>query len=205
MIIFKEIVLLEIKMSNAIKSIEDWYKKINRIGQIEHLRDIDDHTREERIDRYLEVNRSIAIPINDFTHHLIDAIKECINLYRDGHFIATIIMTQSVNEGLLKLVAERKSIRYKDKGYCYLFKILLDQKIFPEQCIDASKQIYGSYRNDFHHMNPKVSKIDFPSLAKKNIHNLFIFENEIFHGDINDGKIIPKHPEFWFIQLGTKH
>ena len=110
------------------------------------------------------------------------------------------MMSHSINEGLLKLVAERKSIQYENKGYCFLFEILLEQTILPKDCINASEQIYNSYRNDIHHMNPKISEIDFPSLAKKNIHNLIIVENEIFYADISDGKLIPKYPEFWFTQ-----
>lgn len=178
--------------------IQEWRDEMHRNSQIDYLRTIDDRTREERVDRYLEVKRSIAIPINDFTSHFIEALDECINLYRDGYFIATVMMTQSVNEGLLKLVAERKSIQYENEGYCYLFDILLEQNILPKEFIDASKQIYNSYRNDVHHMNPKVSEIDFPSLAKANIHNLIIVENEIFFTDISEGKLIPKYPEFWF-------
>lgn len=170
--------------------------KMHHDGAIDFLRAIDDRTREERVDRYLEVNRSIAIPITDFTKHFIDALKECINLYRDGYYIATVMLTQSVNEGLLKLVAERKSIQYKSKGY--LLEIMMEQNILPKECINASKQIYNSYRNDVHHMNLKVSEIDFPSLAKKNIHNLMVVENEIFYTDISEGKLIPKYPEFWF-------
>ena len=50
-------------------------------------------------------------------------------------------------------------------------------------------------------MNPKVDQIDFPQLAKKNIQNLAVVEREVFHVDINEGKLIPKHPEYWDISL----
>ena len=86
-------------------------------GLIEHLRDMDEHTRENRANRQLEVDSPWAIPI----HHFSDASRECLNLYRDGHFTATVMVTQAVNEGILKLVAERKEIRYKNLRLCLHF------------------------------------------------------------------------------------
>ena len=35
-------------------------------------------------------------------HHFARASTECIDLYRDGHFISTVMTTQAVNEGILK-------------------------------------------------------------------------------------------------------
>jgi len=63
---------------------------------------------------------------------------------------------------------------------------------------DSARGIYGSYRNDVHHMNPKVSGIDFPSLARDNLRRLAVIEGEIFGADITpDGKLKPRMPRFW--------
>ena len=59
-----------------------------------------------------------------------------------------------------------------------------------------------SFRNDVHHMNPPVGKIDFQTwakLAKKNIQSLAVVEREIFDVDINNGELIPKQPKYWDI------
>ncbi len=177
----------------AVEGLDKFMQEMQRNSMIEHFRDTDDHTREERVDRYLEVDRPFVTPI----HHFTDASKECINLYRDGHFIATVMTTQAVNEGILKLVAERKNIKYENIKRCKLLKMLLSQKFFSKICFEASYQILKSFRNDVHHMNPSVDKIDFQDLAKKNIHNLAVVESEVFAVDVNDGKIILKHPEYW--------
>ena len=46
-------------------------------------------------------------------------------------------------------------------------------------------------------MNPPVATIDFQDLAKKNIHSLAVVEREVFGADVQDGKLILKHPEYW--------
>ena len=153
--------------------------------------EIDKHTREARVDRYLEVDRQRIIG----SHHFARASTECIALYSDGHFIATVMTTQAVNEGILKLVATRKNIRYKNLSD--LLETLRKQNIFSQKCFKASKQIWGSYRNDVHHMNPPVQDINFPELAKKNIHNLAVIEREIWATNFKDGEMIPVQPEYW--------
>ena len=164
---------------------------------IEELRQRDEQTREDRADRYLEVRQQGFIP----NYHFADASAECLFLYRDGHFIATVMTTQAVNEGILKFVAKRNNIREKDYGDLYdLLTILMKQGIFSPDCFDASKQIYGSFRNDVHHMNPKVAEINFQVLAKKNIQNLSVIEREIWAAYPNaDGKLVPLEPKYWDI------
>lgn len=176
----------------AIEGLDKFMQEIQYRGWVEHLRDMDEHTREDRVNRRLEVDSPLAIPI----HHFSDASRECLNLYRDGHFIATVMVTQAVNEGILKLVAERKDIQYKNLSG--LLATLVAQDIFSQDCFEASDQIRGSFRNDVHHMNPKVAGIDFQELAKKNIHSLVVVEREVFDVDIRDGKLILKHPEYWY-------
>ena len=173
---------------------EEVRRGMTRFQLIQDFTQIDEHTREDRVDRYLEIDRQRIIG----NHYFARASTECIHLYRDGHFIATVMTTQAVNEGILKFVAERNNISYKD--YLDLLTILVSQGIFSQDCFDASKQIYGSFRNDVHHMNPKVDQIDFPKLAKKNIQNLSVVEREVFDVDFDEGSLVPKHPKYWDIQ-----
>ena len=181
---------------------EEFYREISRIQLIEDFTAIDEQTREDRVNRYLEINRQWVSGY----HYFSRASVECIHLYRDGHFIATVMMTQAVNEGILKFVAKRNNISDKEyKDYSDLFTILVSRGIFSKECADASKQIYGSFRNDVHHMNPKVAHIDFPKLAKKNIQNLSIIEREVFEAYLDEkGRLVPKHPKYWDIQLDGK-
>lgn len=83
------------------------------LDELELLRQRDEFSREQRVRRYLEVKRQGIIP----NHYFAPASTECIELYRDGHFIATVMATQAVNEGILKLVAERNRLPYKERDF----------------------------------------------------------------------------------------
>ena len=173
---------------------EDTIRVLTRPLVIEDLRQRDEQTREDRADRYLEVHQQGFIP----NQHFAPASAECHYLYRDGHFIATVMTTQAVNEGILKFVAERNNIQKTD--YCNLralLKLLVSQGIFSRDCFEASKQIYESFRNDVHHMNPKVATLDFQELAKKNIQNLPVIEREIWAAYHDDKGLVPLQPKYW--------
>ena len=48
-------------------------------------------------------------------------------------------------------------------------------------------------------MNPKAAEINFPELAKKNIHNLAVIEREIWATNFRNGGMIPVQPKYWDI------
>lgn len=175
---------------------EEVEREMMRFQLIQDFTQIDEQTREARVDRYLEIDQQRIIG----DHHFARASTECIDLYRDGHFISTVMTTQSVNEGILKFVADRNGINYENITREDLLATLLSNGIFSKGCFEASKQIVKSFRNDVHHMNRKVATIDFPKLAKRNIHNLSVVEREVFEVSIsNNGELIPKHPKYWDI------
>ena len=175
---------------------EEVEREMRRFQLIQDFAQIDEQTREVRVDRYLEIDRQRIIG----DHYFARASTECIELYRDGHFISTVMTTQAVNEGILKFVSDRNNIDYENITREDLLTTLLSNGIFSKDCFEASKQIVKSFRNDVHHMNPKVATIDFPKLAKKNIHNLSVVEREVFEVSIsNNGELIPKHPKYWDI------
>lgn len=149
---------------------------------------------DQRVDRYLEINHQWIIG----NHYFAAASAECIKLYRDGYFISTVMVSQAVNEGIFKFVAERNSIARK--SHEQLIKELMNGNIISEDCAEASKRIWGSFRNDLHHMNPKVATIPFEALAKRNLQDLSVIEKEIFDVDVNNGKLIPHQPKYWDVQ-----
>ena len=166
-----------------------------RIVLMDQFAQIDEQTREARVARNLEVDRQRIIRADYFS----EVSTECINLYTHGFFIATVMTTQAVNEGIFKFVAERNNIKRDNMNQSALLKTLKDKGIITQDCYDASEQIRGSYRNDVHHMNPKVAQINFPELAKKNIHNLAVIEREIWATNFKDGTMIPIQPKYWDI------
>lgn len=153
---------------------------------------------DERVDRYIGVGHQWIIG----NHHFAEASSECINVYRDGHFIAAVMMSHSINEGIIEFVTDRvKLSRHKSDGNAKsideLINELEQQKTISKACADAARGIYGSYRNDIHHMSPKVGSIDFCSLARENLKRLAMIEGEIFGTDVIEGRLKPHHPIYW--------
>ena len=154
-----------------------------------------DQTLEQRLDRYMEIDHQGIIG----NHHFAAASSECINLYRDGYYISVVMVSQAVNEGIVKFIAERNGIKEK-KEHGDLMDEFVQKGIISLDCAQASKQIWGSFRNDVHHMNSKVASIPFQQLARRNLQDLATVEKEIFGAYFSDGKLVPHHPEYWDVQ-----
>jgi hypothetical protein len=155
---------------------------------------------EEKIDRYLEIDHQGIIG----GHYFAPASSECIYLYRDGYFIGAVMMSHAINEGIMKFVAERNGIgRTKTDGTTRTVEGLIDElrekSVITNACADASLCIWRSYRNDIHHMNPTVAKIDFRGLAQQNLRHLSAIEREIFDFKIDNGALVPTQPKYWDI------
>ena len=169
-------------------------KELRRAQMRDDLRQADEQTLNERIDRYMEIDHQGIIG----NHYFAAASSECIKLYRDGHFIATVMSSQAVNEGILKFLAERNGIQVTE--HSEMMGKLRCQNLISAECATASEKIWGSFRNDVHHMNPKVTSIPFRQLAKSNLQALAIVEREIFGVDFEEGKLVPKQPQYWDVQ-----
>ena len=149
-------------------------------------------TIQERVNRYMEVSHQGIIP----NPHFAAASTQCIELYMDGYFLSTVMVTQAVAEAIRKFVAERNKIKCEDnRDGPAIVNLLVKEEIISKECASAFNQIYNSYRNDVHHMNPKVAEIPFRELAKKNIQNLAAIEREIFAFDFSTNT--PRNPEYW--------
>lgn len=156
---------------------------------------------DEKIDRYLEIEHQGIIG----GHFFAPASSECIYLYRDGYFIGAVMMSHAISEGIIKFVADRNGIqKNKTDGTALTIEELINEltqkKIISTDCGNASMKIWKSYRNDVHHMNPTVAKIDFRKLAQQNLKHLSIIEKEIFDFKTNNGAIIPTNPKYWDIK-----
>jgi hypothetical protein len=132
-------------------------------------------------------------------HHFAAASSECINLYRDGYYISAVMVSKAVNEGIAKFVAERNSIKER-KEHGDLMDEFVQKGIMSLGCAQASGRIWGSFRNDVHHMNSKVASIPFYQLARRNLQDLATIEQEIFGTDHSDGRLVPHHPQYWDVR-----
>ena len=154
-----------------------------------------EQTLEGRIDRYLSINHQTVIP----DHHFSSASAECINLFRDRYFIACICLTQSVAEGIIKFIRERNGVAQIDKeSKEALAARMKDAGILSTQFVDALGRIRRSFRDDFHHMNPKVAEVELEPLASRNIADLAAMEREIFAVSFSaNGRVQPRQLQYW--------
>ncbi len=153
-------------------------------------------TVEQRVDRYLAVNHQNIIA----GHHFAAASAECLDIYRDGYFLSTVMVSQAVAEGIFRFVLERNGCAGEAGDRPTVAKRLVDDGLISQTCADAFVRIWRSFRNDLHHMNPKVAVIPFPELAKRNIDDLATIEREVFAYSDNDGKLSPIQPRYWDAQ-----
>jgi hypothetical protein len=182
----------------------DTSEQINRHELVERLRMGNDFvkglldrlevTKQECANRYLEVHHPQVVPI----HHFTNASTECIFLYAEGYFSSTVMVTQALAEGISRFVAERNGIEFNRKlPGPKIVDLLVKKKIVSQDYEEAFKQLWET-RNDVHHMNPDVAKIDLPEYAKRSIQNFEVIEREIFAGSwSNDGRLIPTNPKYW--------
>lgn len=180
-----------IRMGNKNKN-ELAMQAIKRVELQKGLRSLLEQTIDDRINRYLEIEHQGIIG----NHHFAAASSECIELYRDGYFISSVMVSHAVNEGIMNFVAERNGIKEKKK-HPELMNELKQKRIITSECAQASERIWSSFRNDVHHMNPKVASIPFQELAKGNLQGLATIEKEIFGVNFKDGKLVPHHPQYW--------
>jgi len=153
---------------------------------------------DEKINRFLENKR----PGITASHQFTPALSECTKLYRDGYFISTVMMSHAINEAIINLVAEKNNIDRQNKDNTTktieeLIVELRESNLISANCASASSSIWNSYRNDIHHMNPKVSDIPFQRLAQLNIKHLSAIENEIFGFYINNLFVVPYQANYW--------
>ena len=143
-------------------------------------------------------------------HHFAKASSECIGLYRDGYLLSAVMVSQAVTEGIWRFVLERNQIQPKKlkvgggkkESRPAIAAVLVERKIISTECAEAFKRIWGSFRNDVHHMNPKVSTVNFPKVAKQNMDDLAAIERDLFAVTFgaDAGKLVLVQPRYWDLQ-----
>lgn len=157
-----------------------------------HLKSRFEATFEERVQRALDMRPQLIVP----DHHSTWASTECVYLYREGYFMATAMATQALNEGLIRFIADCNGIA-SNQELNALVDALLGQKAISDGCANAMRRILKSFHNDFHHLNPSISKVSVQEIAKRNIEDIGVVEKEIFEHFFDRGKLIPKQPKYW--------
>ena len=153
------------------------------------------------IERHFEVYRKSFNFRPQKDYHFAKPFDECFQTYRSGLFNACVMLSHPVNEGIIKFVIDRNGRKElhqmtQDKATV----ILKNDELLTPEVADASIAIYKSHRNDFHHLNPKISEIpDLHELAKNNLRNLAKVESFVFGYNMVDKDFQPHHKQYWDI------
>ena len=150
-------------------------------------------TLNERISRYQELD---FIRLTPNTHFAFVSV-ECINLYRDGYFLACIALCQAVAEAIVRLMCERSKCNSVSQDYEVNIQNLHKRKIQPD-CNELFKEIWKD-RNDYHHLNPTIptEKSKLQDIAKSKIIVLHKIEAKVFEFNIINGAVSPMYAKYW--------
>ena len=150
-------------------------------------------TLNERISRYQELD---FIKLTPNTHFAFVSV-ECINLYRDGYFLACIALCQAVAEAIVRLMCERSKFNSISQDYEVNIENLHKRKIRPD-CNDLFKEIWKD-RNNYHHLNPTIptEKSKLQDIAKSKIIVFHKIEAKVFEFNIINGAVSPMYTKYW--------
>lgn len=154
------------------------------------------------IKRQLEVDYNSMIGSQYFSIFSLATIK-CYHEASTFHpksllFITCILSTHPLNEAIIKFVAKRNQIE-QSESIPKLLEKLVSKNAISDACAVSSEAIYKSYRNDLHHLNPSVSKIEgkWHDFARRNFRNIATIEHNIFGYIKKGGTLFLNYPQYW--------
>lgn len=163
----------------------------------ETLRQTFEHALSGIIERYLSLNWATISQNEYFTK----ITKECYNLYIYGYYVSSIMVSQAINEAFARYWIEKNNHQpEQDEKKEDSVKKLVEKNILPIEWQKAFKRIQGSFRNDYHHINPDIKNHPHKELAERNLKDLAFLESEMFKYSTNKGKIVLMYPQYWNIK-----
>lgn len=158
-------------------------------------------TLSERANRFLQVKGAVLVPDGPFAAPSM----ECAEQFRDGHYFGCIALTQAVLEAVIRHVWQVKLKKKPnqegsfDKNLAALHK----KKVISDEWREKLDQMWAE-RHSFHHLRPSVESDQrkLEETARNTLLMLNDLEQEFFGFTVQDGMIVPDHPEYWSIKEG---
>lgn len=147
-----------------------------------------------QLDRYLQARVHEVIP----GHFFSKASAECRDLFVFAHYYGCISLAQAVSERLSMFLAGVNQHR-KVNDYRTRVRRLSEAGAISRASLDSFLAVWGTDRNDYHHLNSTV-ETDYARLHERAwgcVEALYVIESDVFAFDINDGRIVPRHPKYW--------
>lgn len=158
-------------------------------------------TLSDRAVRFLQVRGTALVPYGPFAAPSV----ECAELFRDGHYLGCIALTQAVMEAVIRHVWQIK-LKKKPNQQGEFEKNLeaLHKKTFISDEWKSKLDEMWAVRHSFHHLRPSVEcdpqKLE--EMARSTLILLNDLEREFFGFTVREGMIVPDHPEYWSIKDG---
>jgi hypothetical protein len=158
-------------------------------------------TLSQRANRFLQVKKTVQVSDGPFAAPSM----ECAEQFRDGHYFGCIALTQAVLEAVIRHVWQVKLKKKPnqevsfDKNLAALHK----KKVISDEWKEKLDQMWAE-RHSFHHLRPSVESDQrkLEETARNTLLLLNDLEQEFFGFDVNEGVIVPHHPEYWSIREG---
>lgn len=155
----------------------------------------------DRADRFLQVRGTLLVPDGPFAAPSV----ECAEQFRDGHYFGCIALTQAVLEAVIRHVWQVKLTKKSNQEGSFDKNLAaLHKKNFISDEWKAKLDQMWSERHSFHHLRPSVESDQqkLEETARNTLLMLNDLEQEFFGFDVNEGVIVPHHPEYWSIKEG---
>lgn len=158
-------------------------------------------TLSERADRFLQVRGTILVPDGPFAAPSV----ECAEQFRDGHYFGCIALTQAVLEAVIRHVWQVKLKKKPNQEGSFEKNLdALHKKKFISDEWKAKLDQMWADRHSFHHLRPSVESDHqkLEEMARNTLKLLNDLEQEFFGFTVQEGMIVPDHPEYWSIKEG---
>lgn len=158
-------------------------------------------TLSDRASRFLQVRGTVLVPHGPFAAPSV----ECAELFRDGHFLGCITLTQAVMEAVIRHVWQVKLKKKPNQGGSFDKNLeALHKKKFISDEWKIKLDLMWVERNTFHHLSPSVEFANqkLEEMARYTIRMMNDLEQEFFGFTVREGILVPDHPEYWSIKDG---
>ncbi|PKB70690.1 MAG: hypothetical protein BZY87_09185 [SAR202 cluster bacterium Io17-Chloro-G6] len=174
---------------------EEIQKLIQKKQLEEDLRSEFEATIQARIDRYLEVKPHEIIADTHFS----GVSTEISALFRDGQFYGCIALSQAVGEALVRYMCQKNNFKAA-KGFENNLEKLSNRRFLDADVKDQLAHLWTG-RDDYHHLNPNIERdrLKLEELARAKARLLMEIEKEVFGFTVSEGRMRPKHPQYWDI------
>lgn len=156
-------------------------------------------TLSDRADRFLQVRGNVLISDGPFAAPSV----ECAEQFRDGHYFGCIALTQAVLEAVIRHIwkVKLKKKPNQEGSFDKNLEALHKKKIISDEWKTKLDEMWAD-RHSSHHLRPSVEAdhLKLEETARNTLTLLNDLEREFFGFKVQEGVVVPDHPEYWSVE-----